>query len=633
MLGEKKDSSNKMIDDQVLISNPSFPDFLLDDGYMNDMLCAEEAELMRALGDPLYDPVGSQRGEFSGSDDTIDAKLNEKSVVIAAQAAAGLSHNGRLKRAAFSMNDLTALQPHRTNGGPAGVSSGQGAVSSGGPGAVAVKREAGKAKGRKGSKKGSKLKSLDENKPLKQEELSSLGTLDQPDLMPDPMHYPGMAHAGGSQFQDSGQQVMMPPQSMPMSHAAGSGHHPQAGHPHGPPGAHPQAGGPHGQQWNSHGPGHPQGYPQAATHGTHSAPGPMYHQSHPPPHPGQGHGPPPTTQGMAHPGMAHHAQSDSHRGQPGGPAGAQGQPGAHNHQGRLATSSGMNGPAVGPPGAHPGMAGHHPGPGLYPPPPGHQQGGTAGGKMMNGHAQGVNGPPHGVRPGHGGHAPPPMHPGMNHGHGHGHAHGPGMNHFHPGGQMNGHAGGVMAGAGMDGQMGGPHGHRAAHLGAMGAGPGGGPALRRVASSPNFRRNLDSGANGRKGGDLGNALKGTPPGLAGEGALMPLPVVPGAAGNGDGRVRIGTLTLEERRARILRYRQKRHERNFRKRIKYNCRKTLADSRPRIRGRFARNDEIEELLKKKKREEQRNSDSGSSSQKSEEKQASDGDKELKSTSDKV
>lgn len=28
-------------------------------------------------------------------------------------------------------------------------------------------------------------------------------------------------------------------------------------------------------------------------------------------------------------------------------------------------------------------------------------------------------------------------------------------------------------------------------------------------------------------------------------------------------------------------------------KYECRKTLADSRPRIRGRFARNDEIEKM----------------------------------------
>ncbi|XP_019179332.1 PREDICTED: zinc finger protein HD1 isoform X2 [Ipomoea nil] len=47
--------------------------------------------------------------------------------------------------------------------------------------------------------------------------------------------------------------------------------------------------------------------------------------------------------------------------------------------------------------------------------------------------------------------------------------------------------------------------------------------------------------------------------------------------------------EEKKERIERYRNKRNLRNFTKKIKYECRKTLADSRPRIRGRFARNDE--------------------------------------------
>ncbi|XP_049379118.1 zinc finger protein CONSTANS-like [Solanum stenotomum] len=49
--------------------------------------------------------------------------------------------------------------------------------------------------------------------------------------------------------------------------------------------------------------------------------------------------------------------------------------------------------------------------------------------------------------------------------------------------------------------------------------------------------------------------------------------------------------QEKKERIERYRTKRNQRNFNKKIKYECRKTLADSRPRIRGRFARNDEIE------------------------------------------
>lgn len=61
---------------------------------------------------------------------------------------------------------------------------------------------------------------------------------------------------------------------------------------------------------------------------------------------------------------------------------------------------------------------------------------------------------------------------------------------------------------------------------------------------------------------------------------------------EGAFRIGRYTAEERKLRISRYRQKRHERNFSKKIKYACRKTLADSRPRIRGRFARNDEVDE-----------------------------------------
>ncbi|EEF29567.1 conserved hypothetical protein [Ricinus communis] len=51
--------------------------------------------------------------------------------------------------------------------------------------------------------------------------------------------------------------------------------------------------------------------------------------------------------------------------------------------------------------------------------------------------------------------------------------------------------------------------------------------------------------------------------------------------------------EEKKERIERYRSKRTQRNFNKKIKYACRKTLADSRPRIRGRFARNDEIEKI----------------------------------------
>lgn len=50
-----------------------------------------------------------------------------------------------------------------------------------------------------------------------------------------------------------------------------------------------------------------------------------------------------------------------------------------------------------------------------------------------------------------------------------------------------------------------------------------------------------------------------------------------------------LTVDERKEKINRYLKKRNKRNFTKKIKYVCRKTLADSRPRVRGRFAKNGE--------------------------------------------
>ncbi|KAF0889687.1 hypothetical protein E2562_030165 [Oryza meyeriana var. granulata] len=51
--------------------------------------------------------------------------------------------------------------------------------------------------------------------------------------------------------------------------------------------------------------------------------------------------------------------------------------------------------------------------------------------------------------------------------------------------------------------------------------------------------------------------------------------------------VGRYSAEERRERIDKYRSKRNQRNFDRKITYACRKTLADSRPRVKGRFARN----------------------------------------------
>ncbi|KQK10466.1 two-component response regulator-like APRR5 isoform X2 [Brachypodium distachyon] len=63
------------------------------------------------------------------------------------------------------------------------------------------------------------------------------------------------------------------------------------------------------------------------------------------------------------------------------------------------------------------------------------------------------------------------------------------------------------------------------------------------------------------------------------------------GGGPFSQKVGRYSAEERKERVERYRVKRHQRNFTKKITYACRKSLADSRPRVKGRFARNGETE------------------------------------------
>ena len=53
--------------------------------------------------------------------------------------------------------------------------------------------------------------------------------------------------------------------------------------------------------------------------------------------------------------------------------------------------------------------------------------------------------------------------------------------------------------------------------------------------------------------------------------------------GDG-CRVGVYSREERQKRIERFREKKLKRIWRKQIKYDCRKRLADTRPRVKGRF-------------------------------------------------
>jgi hypothetical protein len=59
-------------------------------------------------------------------------------------------------------------------------------------------------------------------------------------------------------------------------------------------------------------------------------------------------------------------------------------------------------------------------------------------------------------------------------------------------------------------------------------------------------------------------------------------------------RIGTLTLEERRAKIERYMEKRKRRTWNKRVNYDCRKKVADNRLRIKGRFVTKDQAFSML---------------------------------------
>lgn len=57
------------------------------------------------------------------------------------------------------------------------------------------------------------------------------------------------------------------------------------------------------------------------------------------------------------------------------------------------------------------------------------------------------------------------------------------------------------------------------------------------------------------------------------------------------------SLLDRKARVARYREKRKHRSFENKIRYTSRKLYAENRPRIKGRFARPDELEAYLKEK------------------------------------
>ncbi|KAE8675581.1 zinc finger protein CONSTANS-LIKE 1-like isoform X2 [Hibiscus syriacus] len=58
---------------------------------------------------------------------------------------------------------------------------------------------------------------------------------------------------------------------------------------------------------------------------------------------------------------------------------------------------------------------------------------------------------------------------------------------------------------------------------------------------------------------------------------------------DQPIILSICSAEDRREKLSRYRNKKTKRNFARKIKYACRKGLADRQPRIRGRFAKTEE--------------------------------------------
>ncbi|KAL5781606.1 hypothetical protein ACOSP7_006635 [Xanthoceras sorbifolium] len=105
--------------------------------------------------------------------------------------------------------------------------------------------------------------------------------------------------------------------------------------------------------------------------------------------------------------------------------------------------------------------------------------------------------------------------------------------------------------------------------------------------PEMQRVLNSG-------DLQKALSCESQQLVG-GPSVSTPIASEMSSLEDSTFKVGKLSVEQRKEKIHRYMKKRNERNFSKKIKYACRKTLADSRPRVRGRFAKNDDFGETLR--------------------------------------
>lgn len=86
---------------------------------------------------------------------------------------------------------------------------------------------------------------------------------------------------------------------------------------------------------------------------------------------------------------------------------------------------------------------------------------------------------------------------------------------------------------------------------------------------------------------------TPSVAAGEAKVqMPAQVLPPVEAGPERK--IGTLTVSERREKILKYLEKRKRRIWKKKISYDCRKKVADKRLRIKGRFVTREQAYTIL---------------------------------------
>ena len=72
------------------------------------------------------------------------------------------------------------------------------------------------------------------------------------------------------------------------------------------------------------------------------------------------------------------------------------------------------------------------------------------------------------------------------------------------------------------------------------------------------------------------------------------IPPRTVNAGDDGRKIGTITAGERRLKVIKFLEKRKKRIFKKRISYECRKRVADSRIRIKGRFVTKEQASNLV---------------------------------------